>query len=87
MVGYNSKTSKKYCDLNCYYCEGWALKECLMTNDGNHMRLLRCICMGEGRVILDNLARPSTYWYDHTVLTPEIIGTLEFPCYLMEKEN
>lgn len=87
MVAYNPKTGKKYCDLNCYYCEGWAMKECLMTNDGHHMRFLNAICIGSGMLIPETHARPSTYWAEHRDLTPEIVGETHFPVYPMEKEN
>jgi hypothetical protein len=87
MVAYNPKTNKKYCDLNCYYCEGWAKKECLMTNDGHHMRLLNAICIGRGMILFSNKARPTTYWAEYLVLTPEIVGEAHFPMYAMESEN
>lgn len=87
MVAYDPKTGKKYCDLNCYYCEGWAMKECLMTNDGNHMRLINCICIGKGLVLLSNNARPTTFWAEHRVLTSEIVGETRFPAYPTETQN
>ena len=87
MVGYNPKKSKRYCDLQCFNCEGFGLKECLMNTEGNHMRLLRIICMAERRLLSEFKARPDSYWARFNLLTPKILETDNFPKYHGEIEH
>lgn len=83
MVGYNAKKRKKYCDLFCYNCEGFGLKECLFNQNGHHMRLLRAICMAEQKFLFEFEPREG-FWAEHVVLTPQIVGSYVFPFYPME---
>lgn len=87
MVGYNPKARKKYCDLQCYNCDGFWQKECLLNGEGNHMRLLRTVCLGEHRLISTYTPRDDTYWKDNFCLSAKLIGNKDFPNYHGELEH
>ena len=88
MVGFNSKKQLKYCDLQCYACEGFMLKECLMNSDGYHMRMLMILLRGNG-TLLDTF-KAKGFWATHRVVDAKILGLpekAEFPVYKYETEH